>query len=152
MKEVERIGEQLKRAFEGSAWHGPSVLEVLADVAAEKARARPLAGAHNIWEIVLHIAAWEGAARRRLTGDRAELSPEEDWPPVMDTSDDAWNQTLELLKTSHEQLRKELSGLADSRLENPIVEGASSVYATLHGVIQHDIYHAGQIALLKKGA
>ena len=148
--EVTRIQDQLQRAFVGGAWHGPSVLELLADVDADKAAARPIAGAHNIWELTLHIAAWEGAALRRLSGDRAELPDEEDWPPVTDTSAAAWQQTIAILKDNNQQLQEAIADLAETRFDEPIVDGMSSVYVTLHGAIQHDLYHAGQIAILKK--
>ena len=151
MSEIERIKDQLRRAFEGSAWHGPSLKELVSDVTAEKAAARPLAGAHNIWEIVLHIAAWHEGARLRLAGQRAELSTEEDWPPVADKSEAAWLAALETLERNNQRLRAALDSLDEARLNEPIVEGMSSVYVTLHGIIQHDLYHAGQIALLKKG-
>jgi uncharacterized damage-inducible protein DinB len=150
MSETGRIVDQLRRAYEGPAWHGPSVKELLSDVTAEQAAARPIAGAHSIWEIVLHISAWEEGARRRLSGDRAELSTEEDWPPVSDTSEAQWRTALETLEANHLRLREALKGLDDARLNEPIVEGMSSVYGTLHGVIQHSLYHAGQIALLKR--
>ena len=148
--EVTRIQDQLQRAFVGGAWHGPSVLELLADVDADKAAARPIAGAHNIWELTLHIAAWEGAALRRLSGDRAELPDEEDWPPVTDTSAAAWQQTIAILKDNNQQLQEAIADLAETRFDEPVVDGMSSVYVTLHGAIQHDLYHAGQIAILKK--
>jgi uncharacterized damage-inducible protein DinB len=150
MKEIERIKDQLKRAFEGEAWHGPSIRELLADVTAEKAAAKPLAGAHSIWEVVLHIAAWEGAVRRRLAGETIELSTEEDWPPVTDTSEAAWRGALATLENGHHELRRTISRLDDSQLEDIVSGQRYSVYFTLHGVIQHDLYHAGQIALLKK--
>lgn len=82
MTEVERIVDQLNRAFEGEAWHGPAVVEILEGITAPQAAARPLHGAHSIWEITLHIAAWERAVLRRLHGERAELLTEEDWPAV----------------------------------------------------------------------
>jgi uncharacterized damage-inducible protein DinB len=151
MTEVKRIEDQLRRAFDGEAWHGPSLDELLRDVTAERAAERPLAGAHSIWEIALHIGAWERAALRRLEGDRAELSDEENWPPVLDTSEEAWRNTLDQLESGNRELRSAISSLDDSRLGAPIVAGMSSVYGTLHGVIQHMLYHAGQIALLKKG-
>jgi uncharacterized damage-inducible protein DinB len=150
MSEVERIEDQLRRAFEGEAWHGPSVREVLDGVSAEKAAARPIVGAHSIWELALHIAAWENAARRRLLGDRAQLTDEENFPPVVETDEAAWAATLAALEEGNRKLREEISRLSDSRLSEPIIEGMSSVYGTLHGVIQHTLYHAGQIALLKK--
>jgi uncharacterized damage-inducible protein DinB len=148
--EVKRIQEQLKRGFEGEAWHGPSVLQLLAGVNAVDAAARPIAGAHSIWELVLHIAAWDKAVAGRLGGDRGELSDEEDWPPVNDTSEAAWQEALEKLKGNHRELHDAIGGIDEARLDEPIVERMSSTYINLHGVIQHDLYHAGQIAILKK--
>lgn len=150
MSEIERIEDQLRRAYEGPAWHGPSVRELLEGVTAGQAAARPVNGAHSIWEIVLHISAWEEGARRRLDGDRAELTPQEDWPAVSDTSEAAWRKSLDELEAGHRNLRDRIRGLDEARLNEPILEGMSSVYVTLHGVIQHSLYHAGQIALLKK--
>lgn len=150
MSEVKRIQDQLRRSFEGPAWHGPSIKELLANVTAEQAASKPLPEAHSIWEIVLHIAAWEEGALLRLAGERAELSAEEDWPHVTDTSEAAWRETLELMERNHLRLRGAIAGLDDSRLPERVVDGMSSIYGTLHGVIQHNLYHAGQIALLKK--
>ena len=152
MSEIERILDQLKRAYEGNAWHGPSVREALAGVSAEQAAARPLTGAHSIWQIVQHIAVWEDAVRRRLSGDRAQitLASPEDWPPLEDMSETAWEQAKVALNRSHEALREAVARVDESRLDEPILEGMSSVYVTLHGIIQHDLYHAGQIAILKK--
>jgi uncharacterized damage-inducible protein DinB len=152
MTEIERILEQLKRAYEGGAWHGPSVREALAGVTAQQAHARPLPNAHSIWELVHHIAVWENVGRRRLEGDRAEIdiSSPADWPPADDTSEPAWERAKTALERGHEALREAIAGLEESRLNEPILEGLSTVYVTVHGVIQHDIYHAGQIAMLKK--
>lgn len=150
MKECERIDDQLKRAFEGGAWHGPGVLEILNGVTAAQAAARPIPEAHSIWELVLHIAAWEGACRRRLEGDRAQLPDAEDWPSVNDTSDAAWEGTKATLVAGHQKLRQAIARVEDSRLDEPILPELSTVYVTLHGAIQHDLYHAGQIAVLKK--
>ncbi len=152
MDEFQRIDDQLKRAFEGGAWHGPSVLEVLANVTARQAAARPIAGAHTIWEIVLHIAAWEGACRRRLEGDRAQLSTDEDWPAVSEASDQAWDAARASLIEEHHKLRESLACVKEGRLDEPILPEMSTVYVTLHGAVQHDLYHAGQLALLKKAA
>jgi uncharacterized damage-inducible protein DinB len=152
MTEIERILDQLKRAYEGNAWHGPSVREALADVNAAQAHARPLANAHSIWELVHHIAVWEGAGRRRLEGDRAaiDISSPDDWPPADDTSEAAWEQAKAALDRGHEAFREAITHVDEARLDEPILEGMSTVYVTLHGVIQHDLYHAGQIAMLKK--
>ncbi len=137
MTEIERILDQLKRAYEGGAWHGPSVREVLNGVTARQAQAHPV---------------WENVGRRRLEGDRAEIdiSSPEDWPPADDLSDAAWEQAKAALDRGYEALRKAIAALDESRLDQPILEGLSTVYVTLHGVIQHDLYHAGQIAMLKR--
>jgi uncharacterized damage-inducible protein DinB len=152
MTEIERILDQLKRAFEGNAWHGPSVREALAGVTAAQANARPLANAHSIWELVYHIAVWEDAGRRRLEGDRAQIdiSSPDDWPPADEKSEAAWEQAKAALDRGHEALREAIARVSESRLDKPILEGMSTVYVTLHGVIHHDLYHAGQIAMLKK--
>ena len=152
MTEIERILDQLKRAYEGNAWHGPSVREALNGVTAEQAAARPLPGAHSIWELAHHIAVWEDVGRRRLEGDRAQIniSSPEDWPPADDLSEAAWVQAKASLDRGHRALTEAIAQLKESRLDEPILEGMSTVYVTVHGVIQHDLYHAGQIALLKK--
>lgn len=151
MSEIKRINNQLKRAFEGTAWHGPSVSEVLAGVTAEQAAAHPIAGAHSIWELALHIATWERVGRRRLQEtDPIEVSDAEDWPAIENTSDEAWKTALEELRSNHEALRAAIRGLDEARLDEIVPGTQYSIYFLLHGVIQHDLYHAGQIALLKK--
>jgi uncharacterized damage-inducible protein DinB len=150
MSEVERIVKQFQRGFEGQAWHGPALLELLSGVEARDAAAHPIPSAHSIWEIVLHIGAWKNAGIRRLKGDRAELSDAEDWPSVTETTDEAWQKAKEGLMTIHQQLLEAILRLDDPHLDKPIVEGLSSVYTTLHGILQHDLYHSGQIAILKK--
>jgi len=150
MTEIERIEDQLKRAFEGEAWHGPSVQELLADVTAPMAAARPLSQAHSIWEIVLHIAAWDTVVRRRLEGEKADEPDEGDWPPVTDTGEAAWQDTLERLKRNHTALRLTISRLDEARFDEPLIGSKWPAYVTIHGSIQHYLYHAGQIAILKK--
>ena len=150
MQEVKAISDQLRRAYEGQAWHGPSLKEILADVTAEQAARHPFAGAHNIWEIVLHIAAWEGVVRSRLEGDYLLEPAEGDWPAIEDSSEASWKETLAKLESNHMKLRETIARLDGERLFEPLAESKPSAYFTLHGVIQHDLYHAGQIALLKK--
>ena len=150
MTEVERILDQLKRAYTGEAWHGPAVAEILTGTTAQQAATHPFNEAHSIWEIVLHIAAWMQACRRRLEGDRAQLTDAEDWPRVISSDDPAWQAAKEAMTEAYDQLLSSISLLDDSRLNQPIIEGLSSVYVTLHGVIQHTLYHAGQIAIMKK--
>ncbi len=151
--ETSRIADQLRRAFEGEAWHGPALLEILKGVTAAGAAARPLPGSHRIWEIVRHIAVWDDAARRRMAGEVVQPTPEEDWPPVTDTTAAAWERTLAHLRQTHDALVGAVRACPDSRLLEK-VPGKEPEYYTLyymlHGVVQHELYHAGQIALLKK--
>jgi uncharacterized damage-inducible protein DinB len=151
MNEAERLADQLRRAYEGGAWHGPSVTEVLRGVTAAQAAQRPVAHAHTIWEVVHHIAAWEVFVRRRLAGEViGEVPSEEDWPPVADATEKAWREALDSLRRSNQQLREAVARFAPSRL-NEIVPGKDySFYVMLHGVAQHATYHAGQISLLNK--
>ena len=154
MSETARIADQFRRAFDGEAWHGPSVMALLEGVTAEQASARPIPGAHTIWELTQHIRAWEGACLRRLNGDPAQLPDSEDWSNVNDHSEASWERTKQNLVETHNQLLQALASLDDSRLDQPIINdpqiNSSSVYVTLHGRVQHDLYHAGQIAILKK--
>ena len=150
MSEIQRIHDQLNRALQGEAWHGPSILELLADVTPARAAAKPLAGAHSIWEIVLHITAWVDAARQRVEGGEAKLTAEQDWPAVRKTGEAAWKAAVEGLKNAHQSLQETILRLEDSRLKDRVPGQQYSVYFLLHGVVQHDLYHAGQIAILKK--
>jgi uncharacterized damage-inducible protein DinB len=151
MREVERIADQLKRAHERGAWHGPSVEELLAGMTAEQAAARPVEGAHSVWELVAHIEAWERAILRRLGGDPAAIyNTEEDWPPVTDAREDAWRETQARLAETYTALREAVLQLDDARLDEPILPEMSTRYVSLHGAVQHTLYHAGQIALVKK--
>jgi uncharacterized damage-inducible protein DinB len=154
MKETERIADQLRRALQGEAWHGPSLREILAGVTAQQTAARPIAGAHSIWELVHHIAAWEAIVLRRVAGETVkDVSAEVDWPPVGDPAERdeaAWQRSLAALEESNRRLCDAIAQLPDERLRERVPGKQHSFYGELHGIVQHDLYHAGQIALLKK--
>jgi uncharacterized damage-inducible protein DinB len=150
-EERDRILDQLKRAFEGEAWHGPSVLESLEGVTWETALRKPIAGAHSIWEIVLHMTAWEDVARRRLLGDSTEITEDENWPGIEAASSAGWTRALEGLRSGHMRLQETAASVRDDLLDSSPTGKPITRYVHLHGVIQHDLYHAGQISILKKG-
>jgi uncharacterized damage-inducible protein DinB len=150
MSEVTRILDQLTRAHEGGAWHGPALCEVLEGVTAEMAAARPLPAAHGIWEIVLHVTTWEEVVRRRLEGETFEPSQAEDWPAVTDASAAAWTAALRRLADGNRALRATIAGFDETRLDASTAGTAQTAYVLMHGAIEHDLYHAGQIALLRK--
>ena len=150
MTEIAGLKDQLDRAYHGSAWHGPAVFEILNDVTAEQAAARPIAAAHSIWEIVLHLITWNDVARQRLAGNTAEPTDAEDWPPVADHSESSWRQSVQALRDSVQHLQTAISQLEASQLHRFTAGREHSNWSMLHGVIQHALYHAGQIAVLKK--
>lgn len=155
MSQAARLSDQIRRAFEGEAWHGESVLELLADVNPATAAAHPIKNAHSIWELVLHVRAWDDAVVRRTGGKAVRLSDKENFPPVTDSSDAAWRRTVEQLKQTHEQLVKAVAAFPDSRLGEQVPgkrEKYYNFYYMFSGIVQHELYHAGQIALLKKAA
>jgi uncharacterized damage-inducible protein DinB len=151
MSEGMRIADQLRRAFAGDAWHGPAVEELLEDVDAARAAARPIRDAHSIWELVLHIAAWDGAALKRLGGKKAQLKGEKNFPRVpTPATEAAWREAVEAARRTHEELIEAVAGLSEKRLREQCPGKKYDLYHLLHGVVQHELYHAGQIAILKK--
>ena len=156
MGEIGRIVDLLDRAFQGDAWHGPAVREILVGLNASQAAARPLEGGHTIWELVLHMTVWKDEVRRRIEGETPRsLPPAEDWPTVGRTDEPSWRAALDDLASSHARLRAVMAQVLDRQLDGPLGgDGGTvwTVYTTVHGVIQHDLYHAGQIAILRKSA
>lgn len=151
MTETHRLNLQLKLAQQGGAWHGPSLRELLDGVTAEQAAARPVPGAHSLWELVNHIAAWERIVTRRLQGEVIdEVADEINFPSVVDASEAAWQATLQQFEETHRQLREAIKQIDDARLQEPTPGKEHPLYIELYGVLQHDVYHAGQFALLKK--
>lgn len=150
MTEIERILDQMRRAHEGGAWHGPSLREALDGVTAAQAAARPVPGAHSIREIVLHLAAWEDTLRRRLGGEPLAEPPEGDWPEGDGDGEAAWAALRGRLDDRSRRLREAVAALDDAGLDEPPYEGTYTRYATLHGAVQHLLYHAGQVVLLRK--
>ena len=151
MTEASRIEDQLRRSLEGEAWHGPALMELLKDVAAETAAAPSLADAHTIWELVLHVKAWQDSAHRSLRGESGRVSDEENFPSVADASETSWRGAVQSMVDSNRELREAVMKLEDEALEQPVPGRDFPLYLLLHGVVQHNLYHAGQIALLKKG-
>jgi uncharacterized damage-inducible protein DinB len=155
MTETFRLADQIRRAFEGSAWHGDSVLELLADVNARTASAKPIKEAHSIWEILLHIAAWDDAVTRRIAGTAVTLTDAQNFPAITDAGEAAWGQAIETTKKTHHELIRSVAAFPDSRLGEQVpgkTQNYYNFYYLFSGIVQHELYHAGQIALLKKAA
>ena len=155
MDEVLRIADQLEREHSGEPWHGSPLMQILSEVTHTEAAERPLAGGHTIWELVLHITAWKNEVRHRLAGQPAGEPEEGDWPVVGETTASAWKAAVERLDLSHRLLLSAVRNFPEPEVLTPTNDPrgnglAPTYYELLHGLIQHDVYHAGQIAILKK--
>jgi uncharacterized damage-inducible protein DinB len=149
--EIARIDDSLRRAMEGGAWHGPAVLEVLRDVTAAQAHDHPIRGAHSIWELTLHLGGAYRLVLRRLRGDAAPLATAEDWPSVPEPTEENWRHTVAALRELNEETRRGIARFETERLDEPLVaDPPYTAWVQFVGITQHDLYHAGQIALLKR--
>jgi uncharacterized damage-inducible protein DinB len=158
MSEISRIIDELEREYDGDPWHGSPLVAILDGVSASQASARPVASAHSIWELVLHVTAWKNEVRLRLSGSPAGEPKEGDWPEVGEPSEERWQAALERLRRAQRDLVSDIQSLPETKLFAPTTDtrdratGAGVThYVLLHGAVQHDVYHAGQMALLKKG-
>lgn len=153
-----KIAKRIERTVTGPMWHGPALVDVLDGVQHDRAAAKPIAGAHSIWEIVLHVTAWAEIARLRVAGQATEdPTPEQDWPPVPVSgsdpqfeSDPAWRLAVARMGEAHRQLATDVRLLDDEKLDALVPGLTYSVSTLLHGIVEHGTYHGGQIALLKK--
>ena len=155
--EISRIVDQLEREHGGDAWHGTPIRQLLSDIDYSQATARPFESVHTIWEIVLHMTAWKNEVRRRLGGAPAASPSEGDWPTPATPDPQTWCEAVDALEDAHRALVGVVARTPESLLFTPTNDpreaetGAGvSFYVLLHGIVQHDVYHSGQIALLKK--
>ena len=158
MNEIFRIVDQLEREHAGDPWHGSPLSAILDGVTAEEAAARPLPGAHTIWELVLHMTGWKSEVRRRLSGAPAADPEAGDWPAVGEATPERWAQARENLELAHRLLVSAVKEFPEADLYVPANDTRNrelgigvTYYELLHGIVQHDVYHAGQIAILKRG-
>ena len=157
--EIDRILDELAREHDGDPWHGSPLLRILEGVTAAGASARPIAGGHSIWELVLHMTGWKNEVRRRVSGAPARNPEGGDWPKIGEPSETRWREACERLQRAHDDLVSAIRALPEEMLHaatndprnRPLGTGVS-YYVLLHGIVQHDVYHSGQIAILKKGS
>jgi hypothetical protein len=150
-KEIERLISLLNAGFHGGAWHGPSVLEATKDLKIKVAGHR-IKGIHTIAELVYHITSWRIFAVKKIAGDTAYVvkTENQNWGSFK-TVDEFELETLIMeLTLSHDELMLVLEEKNDNFLDE-IVPGAEyNFYTLLHGIVHHDLYHTGQISILKK--
>jgi len=158
MTESKRMAALYRDVYEGAAdgeaWHGPALKPLLKGVSAEMASRTPNVGTHSILQLVLHIAYWEEVVLRRFNGEivEAPLNSPDDWPGNRKLSDSEWQAVLTRLGKSHHAMQKAMDECPDEKLSQRVPKRDHDFYTLLHGIIDHCVYHAGQIALVKKAA
>jgi uncharacterized damage-inducible protein DinB len=159
MDESARIADQLARAFAGDPWWGPSTRDVLRGLDAGQAAYRPLPQAHTIWEIALHMTAWNREVLRRLRTGVSREPEDGDWLAQPEATEENWRGTVLRLKESFHELLDAAAAFPASRLDEvlgderdrPLGSGVT-FYVLLHGLVQHVVAHTAQMSLLKKAA
>ena len=141
----------LDEAFAGPSWHGPALYTALRGVTPKQAAWRPGRGRHSIWELVVHAAYWKHVVRQRLSGRRAGRFPLRgtNWF-VRPSGDRTWHDDVRLLAEEHERLREVVKRLPARSMTRIVGHGRDTAAYTIRGIAAHDLYHAGQIQLLKR--
>jgi uncharacterized damage-inducible protein DinB len=147
---IELLARQVAAGYREGGWPGVSVRELLRDLSAAEAAAHPIPGAHSAWEIALHLTCWHRAVRRRLAGDATEVTSEQDWPEPARATARNWRSAVAALDRAHAALVRAVRVLPPEKLAERVPRRQFTVQFMLHGVPQHDLYHGGQVMMLKK--
>ncbi len=153
--ELHGLLSTMDEAFERKAWHGPNLRGSIRGLSAADAAWRPAEDRHSIWELVVHAAYWKYAVRRRLSGEKrgSFSSKGSNWFSRPDVpSEAAWREDVSLLLAEHRRLMEAAAALDPRRLHAPSRGSRGTPAALLRGIAFHDVYHAGQIQLLKRMA
>lgn len=142
-----QLVDLFRRTFDGTPWHGPAVMEVLRSLKIEQTDLR-VGDSHSIGELVAHIVAWREFAIKKLEGDAAYGVSEEANFPMMTA--EKWPAMLERLEASQQRILELLEVMPAEKLDEITPGKAHALYILLHGVVQHDLYHLGQIVLMKQ--
>jgi uncharacterized damage-inducible protein DinB len=142
--EVDRLADQLERAFHGGAWHGPATREALTGIDASTAARRPLGSPHTIVELVRHITFWVNAASQRIA-EGTDVDPRSDWQKEEVLTDETWAGIIAELEQAHTRLHAVVLDLDDDRLDAAVPGCDPTVRGLLLGTLQHNAYHTGQI-------
>ena len=151
--EIRQLLAIVDQAYDKKSWHGTNLRGSIRGLSAAQAAWRPAPARHNIWEIVLHAAYWKYAVTRRFSEAPRGSFPLQgsNWFSRPDRlTDSAWHGDVKLLESTHETLRREIAGLAGSDLTATPPRSKVSNFDLIAGIAAHDLYHAGQIQLLKR--
>lgn len=150
--QIDLLLQVLDQAYDRKAWHGTTLRGSLRGLSTTEALWRPSPQRHNIWELALHTAYWKYVVCRRLSGgERGQFPRGSDWPPLPDPADEgAWKEDLGLLRAQHLALRRAVAAFPPRRLHEQPPRSEWTYAALIYGASSHDLYHAGQIQLLKR--
>lgn len=152
---VGQLLEILARAYDRKSWHGTNLRGSIRGLDPAAASRRPAPGRHNVWELVVHAAYWKYVVRRRLTGEKRGSFPLEgsDWftrPDRDHRGASAWKQDVALLGAMHQALVEVVGALTDRDLDRAATGASVTPFELIAGVAAHDLYHAGQIQVIKR--
>lgn len=157
MTTSEKLQNELKKVLSGDPWYGNPVYQIIEQVTFEAAFEKPAGTAHNIAEIVLHMLAWTEEVMDRMNGMSAGLPSSGDWPPTGNPEEQKWQNYVNDLKLVNVNLLSIIRDFPDEQWNEPINDerncesGSGVTYEELvNGLIQHHIYHSGQIAILNR--
>ena len=149
--------DQIRQTHAGNPWYGTPRTRFLEGLSAERAAHRPAGCPHSIWELVLHMTSWTNEVRRRLGGAAPAMPAEGDWPAIDEASEEAWSRAKDALAAAHAALVSDAERLTPQELarhvgaqrDAPIGAGLNGA-RMLVGLAQHDAYHIGQLALVRR--
>ena len=152
MKETNRIKKLVDDLYDGQPWLDVTILNTLRPLSATQAAKKVSEKWNTIWEIVNHLVEWRFAVLERVKGNTSDSPDDNYFRPITDPSENAWKQTLSKLEASQEAWRNFLDNFNEADFERTYPSNSMSYYEHIHGIIQHDAYHLGQIVLLAKAA
>lgn len=150
MSAIQRILNHYDGVLSGEPWHGDAIWQVLDGISPQQAAARPIPDFHTIWELVMHMSFWEAVAAKRLSGQKAGLIEELNFPAMPAPTEENWRKTLDEFRAGNRAFREALSELDAAKVDELTAARKRTFYGEAHGILEHHIYHIGQIAMLKK--
>ena len=156
-RDIDLLRAQLRHAVSGDPWHGAPLTHLLEGLTGAQAAAKTIAGAHSVWELMLHLVSWQGEVAERVRGRVWSMPDDGDWPEAGEVSEERWSAAQDRLETTHAKLDRALAELPEEGLNrrvgserDPALGSGVTLREAVLGVVQHHAYHGGQIALLRR--
>ncbi len=150
MTETKRIISLFKKLYEGDPWIDVNIIDTLKNITAEKAQKRIAQGSNNIWEIVQHIISWRQNVLQRLEGKDMNTPAHNYFEKIENKSTEDWKNTMKTIALTHKQWIRFLENFKTSNFDKIYTPNEMTYYEHIHGILQHNAYHLGQIVMLSK--